>query len=374
MLTIIGAYWYFTGDKISTGGEGRAAPVRAAQVERRDMPVVEHTLGTIIATSTVQVTARVQGTLEKAYFHEGQFVKKGDPLFQIDPRPFQAALAQARGVLRRDEALLKNANRDKQRYEKLFATNAISSQQRDTADANADALAATVAVDKAALDMAQLNLGYTQIRSPIDGKTGPILVQPGNMVAAGGNTALVTIAQLRPIKLSFNLPQADLPRVQQRMRSRSLLVTIDRQGLPPLSAPVDFMSNAISSQAGTIELRATFGNADLALLPEQTVNATVQLDSIRHALVVPHDALNDGPNGTYVYVVANGRAQPRSVEILFDDSKHAAVEGDIRQGDEVVVEGQLRVVPGGDVKVFPPAASTRPKDRNRAEGAIGGSQ
>ena len=374
LALLLGAFWHFTSRNVSTGGQRDAAPVRVASVEHHDMPVVEHTLGTIVAISTVQVSARVQGTLEESYFQEGQFVKKGDLLFLIDPRPFHAALAQAQGVLRRDEALLKNANRDKLRYDKLFATNAISSQQHDTADTNADALAATVAVDKAALDMAQLNLGYTQIRSPLDGKTGPLLVQPGNMVSASANTALVTIEQLQPFKLSFNLPQSDLPRIQERLRSHSLVVTIDRQGLRSLSAPVDFISNAISNQSGTIELRASFDNADLSFLPGQTVNVTVQFSNIPHALTVAHDALNDGPNGTYVYVVVNGRAKPCSVRILFDDSKHAAVEGDVRLGDEVIVEGQLRVVPGGEVTVFPAARASSPEDRNRVIGAAGGLQ
>lgn len=367
LALLLGTTWYFQGNEGGPRDQVRAAPVRTAQVERHDMPVVEHVLGLIVATSTVQVTARVEGTLEAAYFREGQSVAKGDLLFQIDPRPFQAALAQARGVLLRDEALFKNATHDKLRYDQLFAQDAISSQQRDTAAANADALAATVIVDKAALDMAALNLGYTQIRSPIDGKTGPISVQPGNMIAASGNTPLVTITELRPIKLSFNLPQSDFPRVQARLATHMLRVTIEPQGQRggTLSAPVDFMSNGINNQSGTIELRATFANEDLSLLPGQTVNAIVELDSIPQALIVPHDALNDGPNGTYVYAVVNDHAEPRSVKILFDDAKSAAVKGKLRQGDKIIVEGQLRVVPGGLVKAFPPTRALRTADSPR---------
>jgi membrane fusion protein, multidrug efflux system len=331
------------------------------------MAVVEHTLGTVVANATVQVTARVQGTLESANFKEGQFVKKGDLLFQIDPRAFQAALAQARATLLRDEALLKNANRDAQRYNALYAQNAISSQQRDTSATNAAALAATVAADKAAVDMAQLNLGYTQIRSPIDGKTGPLLVQPGNMVAATGTTALVTIAQIQPVKLSFDLPQADLPLIQARQKVRPLIATIDVRDSKnlPLSAPVDFTSNVVSNQSGTVELRANFGNANLSLLPGQLVNVTVEMNNIPNALVVPHDAVNDGPNGTYVYVVVGGRALPRSVKILFDDSQNVAIQGDLKRGDQVIVEGQLRVVPDGPVQVFAPG-DARTKSENGA--------
>jgi membrane fusion protein, multidrug efflux system len=358
LMLVLGGYWHFTNNGTPAGGKGHApAPVRTAIVQRRDMPVVEHTLGTVVANAMVQVTARVQGTLESANFKEGQFVKRGDLLFQIDRRAFQAALAQARATLLRDEALLKNANRDAQRYNALYAQNAISSQQRDTSATNAAALAATVAADKAAVDLAQLNLGYTQIRSPIDGKTGPLLVQPGNMVAATGTTALVTIAQIQPVKLSFDLPQADLPLIQARQKVRPLIATIDVRDPKnqPLSAPVDFTSNVVSNQSGTVELRANFDNANLSLLPGQLVNVTVELNNITNALVVPHDAVNDGPNGTYVYVVVDGRAMPRSVKILFDDSKNVAVQGDLKKGDQVIVEGQLRVIPNGPVQVFAPA-------------------
>ena len=343
------------------------APVRVAKVERRDMAVVERTLGTVIADATVQVIARVEGMLETANFREGQFVKQGELLFQIDPRPYQAALAQARATLQHDRALLRNAERDKVRYERLFKQDSASSQQLDTAAANADALAATVAVDKAAVNVAQLNLGYTQIRSPVDGKTGALLVQPGNMISGTPSAALVTINKLRPIKLAFNLPQADYWRIRARNSSDPLLATIDLPSAAggPLSAPVSFTSNAVDAQSGTIELRATFANTHLSLLPGQTVNVTVKLSDIPDALVVPHDAVNYDPNGTYVYVVVGGRAIMRPVTVRFDDTESAAIAGDLKPGDSVIVEGQLRVVPGDHVKVLPPVQiHMRPADRN----------
>ena len=353
LVLVLGGFWHFMNVDAPASSRGQdVAPIRIATVERRDMPIVEHTLGTMVADSMVNVTARVQGTLESADFQEGQFVKKGDLLYEVDPRPFQAALAQASGALHRDEALLQNANSDKQRSQTLFEKNTISSQQRDTAATNADALAATVAVDKAALDIARLNLDYTKIRSPIDGKTGPIFVQAGNMVDGTSNMVLVTIAELQPIKLSFNLPESDYPSIRARQKSQALIATIDSRAL---SAPVDFTSNVVSNTGDTIELRANFDNADLSLLPGQMVDVTVELNNIPNALVVPHNALNDGPDGPYVYLVADGRAEPRNIKILFDDSVDAAIEGDLKPGDEVVVEGQLRVVPDGPVKVFPPA-------------------
>lgn len=356
LALVLGGFWHFKGGNAATpkAQKDSSAPVRVANVERHDMAVVEHTLGTVIANATVQVTARVEGTLDCADFKEGQFVRAGDLLFQIDPRPFRAVLHQARAILQRDEALLNNARRDKARYQSLYEQHTISAQLHDTAATNTDVLAATVEADKAALDLAQINLGYTQIRSPIDGKTGPLLVHAGNMVSSTGSSPLVTITQIEPIKLSFNLPQSELPRLQARMKSHRVVATIDARDLHGalLSAPVDFTSNQINNQSGTIELRADFPNKDLSLLPGQLVNVTVAVDDIPNALVVPHDAIEDGPDGPYVYVVSNGRAVQHDVGILFDNSRSVAVQGDLRPGDSVIVEGQLRVVPGGDVEIF----------------------
>jgi multidrug efflux system membrane fusion protein len=302
----------------------------------------------------VQVTARVQGVLESANFKEGQFVKRGDLLFQIDPRGFEAALDQAVAILARDEASLVNATRDRDRYANLKASGNVSVQQFDTVTTNAAMLAATVAADKAAVETAKLNLGYAQIRSPVDGKTGPLLIQPGNMILAGGTTPLVTIAQLQPIKVSFTLPQSELPRIQARQKGKGLSASLDiKDGSGAvLQAPVNFTDNAVNASSGTIELRSTFDNTDLSLVPGQLVNVTVELDNIPNALVVPRDAVNDGPNGSFVYVVANGKAMQHPVKILFEDGQSAAISGDIKVDDQVIIEGQLRVVPGGPVNVL----------------------
>lgn len=357
LALVLGLYWHFGGNGASSQHAEAAAPVRTAKVVRQDMAIVEHTLGTVVANATVQVTARVQGTLESAEFREGQFVKRGDLLFKIDPRPFQATLAQAEADLDKDEALLKNAVRDKARYESLYAQSATSSQQRDTSATNVDVLTATVAADRAALDTAKLNLGYSEIRSPIDGKTGPILVQPGNMVSASGQTALVTIAQVRPVKLSFNLPQKEFAFIQERQKVTPLIASIDVRDPQNhlVSAPVDFISNEVNNQSGTFELRADFANSDLALLPGQLVNVSVKLNDIPNALVVPRSAVNDGPDGAYVYVVAGGHAVQRSVAILFDDTQSIAIRGNVKPGDVVIIEGQLRVIPGGEVHILPPS-------------------
>ena len=356
LLLVLGGFWYFTGHNADPGprrGAGGAAPVRAAQVSSRDMPVVDHALGKVLSPTMVQVTARVQGVLDSAYFKEGQFVKSDDLLFQLDPRPFEAALAQARAILARDEASLVNATRDRERYANLKESGNVSVQQFDTVTTNAAMLVATVAADKAAVETAELNLGYTKIRSPIDGKTGPLLIQAGNMIVANAPTPLVTIAQLQPIKVSFTLPQSELPRIQARQKSKGLSAALDLKGAQgtALEAPVDFTDNAVNAGSGTIELRSTFDNADLALVPGQLVNVTVELDNIPDALVVPRDAVNDGPDGSFVYVVAGGKAIQHAIKVLFDDTKFVAVSGDIKVGDQVIIEGQLRVVPGGAVNV-----------------------
>lgn len=363
LACVLGIYWHYAGTGAHTPAPAdKTVPVRVSTVERRRMAVVEHTVGTIVAATTVQVTARVEGTLESAAFKEGSFVQRGDLLFQIDPRPFQAAVDQASATLQRDQALLENARRDLGRYQDLYRRHTISAQLHDTSSTNVAVLAATVAADKATLELARINLGYTRIRSPIDGKTGPLLVQPGNMVAAASGTPLVTIAQIQPVKLSFNLPQSDLPRIHARLESHPILAEIDLPGAhgAALSAPVDFTSNAVSSQSGTVELRANFGNADFSLLPGELVNVRVTLDDIPDALVVPHDAINEGPDGPYVYQVQDGRAVQRDIKVLFDDSRNVAVSGDLRPGEQVIVEGQLRVTPGARVHIFAADDGARP--------------
>jgi multidrug efflux system membrane fusion protein len=347
------------------GGGPPAAPVRVSQIVRRDLQVIRRTPGTVVANTTVQVTARVQGIIESARFKEGQFVKKGDLLFQIDPKPFEAALDQAKAVLLRDQAALKNANRDLALYENLNRIGAVSTQQRDTALSNVEVLTATLVADQAAINLAQLNLGYTQIRSPVNGKTGPILIQPGNMVLATGTTPLVTIQEIQPVKISFNLPQADLQLILERQKTKGLTATVDAKDAngEPLSAPVDFTSNAVNNQSGTLELRATFDNKDFSFLPGELVNVIVELDTLSNVLVVPHDAVNDGPDGSFVYVVGDGRARQHNVNVLFDDAKNVAIDGDVKAGDQVIVEGQLRVQPDAPISISnAPAEPNKPAD------------
>ena len=326
-----------------------APPVMVAKVTTADIPVVEHTIGTVVSNATVQITARVNGQLLNAYFKEGQMVHAGDVLFQIDPRPYRALYDSA-------IASLTAAKAKAVRYARLLQQKAVSPQDAD--DARAAYLQAL-----ANSQSARLNLDYTTIKSPIDGKTGPIMIQPGNQItasagASNGTTGasaitLVVISQLQPIKVSFALPQADLTRIQARQATHSLSVDVDNHaaGGVPLSASVDFVSNAVNGATGTIELRATFPNTDSALVPGQLVDVGVKLDLLKNTLVVPHDAVNVGPQGRYVYVVRNGEAQLIGVTVLNDDGKLAAIKGKIRPREQVITDGQLRVIPGKPVSI-----------------------
>lgn len=342
------------------------APVRTARAMKKDVHVVQTTIGTVVSPATVQVTAQVQGKLLKAYFQEGQLVHKGDALFLIDPSPFQNALAQARAQLAKDTATAQAAQNDQRRYTALFAQNAISQQQRDQAVATAKADAATVEADQAAVNIAAENLGYTRILSPIDGKTGPILIQPGNLITVAGTTPLVSITQIQPIKLSFFLSQGQLTQIQNQLAAGKLEAVVPMPGTLGEQAKVDFISNAVAANTGTIELRATFQNADQRLVPGQSVNVGVTLNQVPGATVVPRDAVNVGPDSSYVYVLDKDHVvSSRTVKVLNDDGVVDAIQGDVKPGDQVVVEGQLRIVPGSKVQIRndgPKRSSAQPSD------------
>jgi membrane fusion protein, multidrug efflux system len=347
LVLALGGFWYFTHSSAPPPRRNLAAPVKVAPVEIRSMAVVERTIGTVLANSTVSVNARIQGQLIKAFFKEGEMVKTGDVLFQIDPRPYQATYDNAL-------ASMATAKAKADRYARLKAQNAIAGQDFD--DAQAAYLEA-----KAMTESARLNLEFTTIRSPVNGKTGPILVQPGNMVSSStanststNATPLVTINEIQPVKISLSLPQSDLPRIQEMQRTKGLTITIalhDAGGTEDIQAPVNFISNAVTGTTGTIELRATYPNQDMALVPGQLVDVVVALAEIPHATRVPREAVNTGPDGQYVYAIRDGTAQQVPVRVLFDDGVDDAVSGQLRKGEQVITDGQLRVIPGAKVSV-----------------------
>ncbi len=366
LALLMGGFWYFTHKPAPVQRRNMAAPVKVAPVEVRNMPVVEHTIGTVIANSTVQINARVAGQLVKAFFREGQMVKTGDLLFQIDPRPYKAVYDNAM-------ASVASAKAKAERYQRLTSQNAIAAQSYD--DAHAAYLEA-----EATAEAARLNLEYTQIRSPVNGKTGAILIQPGNMVTAntGANAnmttanPLVTINEIQPVKISLSLPQSDLPRIQAQLaKGTGLFITVnvhDAGAEHDIQVPVNFVGNAVAGSTGTIELRATYDNPDLALVPGQLVDVTVGLAEIQNATVVPREAVNTGPDGTFVYVVKDGIAEQRFVKVLFDNGVSDAVQGQLAKGEKVITEGQLRVMPGAKVTATsrkPPGAGAGPKTSGR---------
>ncbi|HEV2562518.1 MAG TPA: efflux RND transporter periplasmic adaptor subunit [Rhizomicrobium sp.] len=345
----VGLIWYLI-HLLSQPAEHKrpAPPVIVAIAQQRDVTIAERTIGTVVANATVQVNSRADGQLLSASFKEGQIVHAGDVLFQLDPRPLKAALDSALATLTSTRAKA-------ERYARLLAEKAVAPQDAD--DAKAAYLQAAAAVDTA-----RLNLNYTRIYSPINGKTGPILIQPGNLVKANDTNALVVITQVQPVKVSFFLPQSDLPRVQDRMSAHQLQATVAVHDAAQshITAPVDFVGNAVDAKTGTIELRATFPNADLRLVPGQVVDVSASIEKLNRAIVVPREAVNIGPDGRYVFVVnTNGTAQMRTVTVLYDDGKSNAISGDIHAGDKVITQGQLRVVPGHPVSIVKPGKASQ---------------
>lgn len=329
-------------------------PVIVSLVAQGDQTEQITTVGTVLALSTVQVKSLVDGQIIDAPFTEGQIVKKGDTLFHIDPRPFQAALDQAQAALARDQAQLVSAKLDLGRTTALTSQGFASGQQKDQQTAQAKALAATVQADQAAIEMAQLNLSYADIKAPIDGKTGPILIQPGNLVKANDVGALVTLSSVKTQRISFSLAQQTLVKVQPLFQKGTLTMaaSVPNDPHPAVSGPVDYLGNAVDANSGTYEMRATVDNSDGHLIPGQFVSVVLKLGTLQNAMIVDSDAVNQGQNSRYVYVVdENNTAQLKPVTVVYEGPSETVVTGDLKVGEQVVTDGQLRLGPGVKVKI-----------------------
>ena len=342
-------------------------PVKVARAIKKDVIVTRNTIGTVVSPAMVQVTAQVGGKLLAANFHEGDIVHKGDVLFQIDPAPYEAVLAQAQGQLAKDQATVANDKVDLLRYQALAAQNAISNQTLATQQAKLESDAGQVKTDQANVQAARINVNFTRITSPIDGKTGAIFIQPGNVITASAATGqpLVTITQIQPIKVSFMLPQNGLGQIQNQYNQGKLTVSVPMAGAQggAEKAPVDFVSNVVSASTGTIELRADFPNTDMRLVPGQTVTVSAAINQIPGAVVVPRDAVNLGPESAFVLVVgADGKVANKPVKVLNDDGTNDAIQGDVKPGDTVVTDGQLRVTAGQKVRVVKGKAAPKQSD------------
>jgi multidrug efflux system membrane fusion protein len=332
-----------------------AAPVMIASVVSGPFEVRGHTIGTVSIDATVQVKSQVDGRIMEAPFSEGQMVHKGDLLFRLDPALFEAQVKQAEAALARDQANLANAQADLQRFTDLAKKGFATAQQQETASAQAKVLSAAIVADHAAIDIAKLQVSYTEISSPLDGKTGKILVRPGNLVKANDTGALVVINQLQPIAVDFSLPQQDLPSLQKRMARNKLLVTITIPGdsnATRLVGKVDFINNAVDTTTGTITLKAEFDNVDLKLVPGQLVNVNILLQTIDEALMMPKEAVNQGQDGQYVYLLMpDGTVSVAAVKVAYEDGGRVVVSDGVKAGDKVVTDGQLRLAPGVKVDV-----------------------
>ncbi len=297
--------------------------------------------------------------LESIHFNEGQDVHKGDLLFLIDRKPFEAALEQAQANMARDKATAVNARAEASRYSNLFSQGVISREQTDQATSNADAAEAAVKADQAAVDAAKLNLDYCTIKSPIDGRTGSYQVKPGNLVKANDVPVLIVINQVTPIYLDFSVPEQYLADIKKYMTQSSLHVqaTIPNDPGGVETGTVTFVDNTVDNTTGTIRLKATFANVQRRLWPGQYVNTVLTLTAIANATVVPSQALQTGQNGQFVFVIReDGTAESRPVATSRTLGGFTVIEKGVQAGETIVTDGQLRLIPGAKVSILPGAA------------------
>jgi multidrug efflux system membrane fusion protein len=336
---------------------GQAIPVTAGTVAVEDIPVFLHGIGTVQAYNTVAIKSRVDGQIVKINFKEGEEVKVGDPLFSIDPRPYQAALETAQAAKQKDEAQLAGAQLDLERYQKLLAPGWQTKQSYDQQKATVEQFQAAIKGDIAQIENAKLNLGYADIRSPIDGRLGAKLVDAGNLVHANDNTPLVMITELKPIFVSFTLPQETLDDIQENNKKAPLVVrAFSGDGKKELAqGKLTLIDNMIDQATGTIHLKARFDNEDERLWPGEFVNLRLVLSTSKGVATVPQQTVQVGPNGYYAYVIKpDNTVERRAVEVASMQDGLAIITKGLTAGEKVVVDGQYRLTEG--VRVNPTAA------------------
>jgi multidrug efflux system membrane fusion protein len=337
-------------------------PVTVAIAEKQNVPIYVRGIGTVQAFNMAVIKTRVDGEIVKVSFQEGQDVKAGDPLFQIDPRPFQAAFDQAQSNRAQNEAKLIGAQLDLDRYVKTSAKGYEPIQLRDDQRARVDALKGLIAADEAAMQAARLNLLYADIRAPFDGRTGTRLVDVGNLVQASQATSLVSITQIKPIYVTFTVPQDvnDAVRRKQAAGSLTVVAYTGRDGELGRGT-LSVIDNRIDPATGTLRLKATFENTDEQLWPGQFVNVRLQLSTQIDAVTVPRRAVMEGSSGYFCYVVrADGTAERRSIELGPVQDGIAVIERGIKAGDKVVIEGQFRLSEGVPTRIMDPAGTSEP--------------
>src|SRR5476649_2662857 len=379
---VVGAAWYFTSRPASTaarpGGRNaanQAVTVGLATVAKVDIPIVVRALGTVTPLATVTVKTQITGQLVQVAFTEGQLVKKGDLLAVVDPRPYEVALQQATGTLEKDEALLKNANLDLERYRTLVAQNSISRQTLDTQAALVRQYEAAIVTDRAGVDSAKLNLVYTRIVAPTDGRIGLRLVDQGNYVTMGDATGICVITLMQPMSVLFTIPEDTLPSVRRRLKDGATLqaTALDRAQKIELGVgKLATTDNQIDTTTGTLKMRSLFDNTDEALFPNQFVNIRLLVDTVKDAIVVPVAAVQRGQPGTFVYQVkADDTVQVQVIETGVTDGEKIAVTKGLAIGDQVVIDGVDRLRDGAKIRKpgTAPPGGARPGGAPPAAGA-----
>lgn len=369
-------YWHDRSQAQSTaqkpGGRGsfgdRPVPATVATAEQGDMPVLVQALGTVTPVYTVTVTSRVQGEIIAVHYREGQNVKKGDPLIDIDPRPYQAALTQAEGQLARDKALLEEATIDLKRYQNALARNAIAQQTVADQEQVVHQDEGVVKNDEGLVESAKVNLVYCHIVSPIDGRVGLRLVDPGNIVQATGTTSLVVVTQITPITVIFSVAEDYLPQIQkQNGHGKKMAVdAYDRNGNLLEHGSLLSLDNQVDITTGTIKLRAEFANKDNLLFPNQFVNANLLLDTIKNATLVPTQAIQQSGNGPYVYVVQDGVAKMREIKQGPVNGANTSVTG-VNPGEVLVTSGFDKVQDGSKINTGQGGGNNGQKPQNSKE-------
>ena len=331
-----------------------AVPVLVAKVVQRNVPNQLHEIGTVEAFSTVNVKARVEGQLVAIHFKEGDYVTKGQLLFNLDPRPLEAALHQAQATLARDRAQDLQAEADEARYAFLLKEGVGSQQQYDQAHATAGALRASVTADRAVVESARLNLQYAEIHSPIDGRTGNLQAHAGDLIKADADSPMVVINQVQPIYVDFSLPEAGLADVRGNMETHQLEVDATIPGSQDSGehGVLSFVDNAVDRTTGTILLKGLFQNENRRLWPGQFVNASLTLNWIDNALLVPSQAVQTGQQGPFVFVVGSDmKVSARPIVPGASYEKDVLVREGLSAGETVVTDGQLRLAPGSTVRI-----------------------
>src|SRR6202522_513193 len=374
------------------GGGGRGAPlgpvpVVVTKVTRSSIPVVQNGLGNVAPYYTVTVKSRVDGQFMKADFNEGDLVKEGQVLIELDPRPYQVQLDIAVATLAHDQALLDNAKVDQKRYVELVKTDAIPGQQLDTQVALVAQYEGTIKQDLAAIENAKLQLVYSKVTAPITGVVGLRLVDPGNIVHAADAGGVITIAQLQPISVLFTIPEDSLPAVVQKLRAGIHLPAdaYNRDNSKKLaSGTLVTLDNQIDNTTGTSKLKAVFENKDNSLFPQQFVNIRLLVDTLTNQLVIPNVAVQNGQQGTFVYVVdADSVVHLKTVQVGITTETSADILSGISDGDRVVIDGTDRLIEGATVRVrkageldnppgFDPGAGGRGKKGGKKGGGKGG--